>query len=65
MEEIEYMRATNRAKVTMARHILTDVMQGDDYAVDVPDYRECMRLLGEMEIRLFSSYIVIESKDHP
>ena len=60
MTEIEYLRATNRVKVSMALSILRDVLPGKDYGIKEEDLSEIKKRLRDAEDKLFSSY---ECKD--
>lgn len=62
MTEIEYLRATNRVKVSMAREILRDVLPGDDYGITDDELVEIQRLLSQAEDKLFASYKLEEGK---
>lgn len=63
MTEIEYLRATNRAKVSIALTIMRDVLPGagDEYGISGEEKSEIMRLLSLAESKLFASY---EIKDN-
>jgi hypothetical protein len=58
MTEIEYLRATNRTKVSMALTIMRDVFPGTDdgYGISREDKYEIIRLLTLAEEKLFASY---------
>lgn len=56
IKEIEYIRATNRVKVSMALAILRDVLPGEDYIVGKEEFREIHSRLQAIEDRLFNSY---------
>lgn len=60
MTESEYIKATNRAKVTLALTILRDVLPGEEYGIGLDELSEIKHLLLEAEERLFSSYEVKE-----
>ena len=60
MTEIEYIRATNRVKVSAALTILHDVLPGDDCGITNIDLFEILRKLRISEQKLFQSY---ECKD--
>jgi len=61
MTEIEYIRATNRVKVSMAKVILRDVLPGDEYGITPAELTAIMVLLSEAEVKLFSSYEISEN----
>jgi hypothetical protein len=63
MTEIEYLRATNRTKVSMALTIMRDVLPGagDEYGISGEEKYEIMRLLSLAESKLFSSYEIKET----
>lgn len=56
MTEIEYIKATNRVKVSMSLTILRDVLPGEDYMVGKEEFREILSRLQAIEERLFASY---------
>ena len=56
MKEVEYIRGTNRAKVSMAIAILRDILPGEDYIVGEEELREVVSRLKTMEERLFGSF---------
>ena len=56
MKETEYLRATNRVKVSMALTILRDVLPGDDYGITRMDLSEITSRLSRVEEALFCSY---------
>lgn len=56
MTKIEYIRATNRVKVSMAYKILSDVQPGDDYGITNDELREITSPLSYAERRLWESY---------
>ncbi len=60
MNEKNYLRATNRAKVSMALMIMRDVLGGDDYGITNEGVSEIRRLLSNAEDRLFGSYSLVE-----
>ena len=49
MTEIEYIQATNLAKVRAAKTIMRDVMDGDEYGVNTDDYKATFTRLASME----------------
>lgn len=60
MKERDYIRATNRVKISMARAILRDVLAGDDYGITANELARITRPLAEAETKLFSSYEILE-----
>lgn len=56
MTEIEYIRATNRVKISMALTILRDVLPGDDYAITDVELIEITKRLSRAQDKLFASY---------
>lgn len=58
MTEIEYIKATNRVKVSMALIILRDVLPGEDYMVGKEEFREILSRLQAIEERLFASLTI-------
>lgn len=63
MTEEDYIKATNRAKVTAALGILRDVLPGDDYGISQEEFTAFMAPLHEAEERLFKSYELINEDD--
>lgn len=61
MTEIEYIRATNRVKVSMARTILRDVLPGDEYGITEKEWGEIMLRLSKSEAKLFKSFKLTEA----
>ena len=59
MTEREYIRATNRVKVTNALQIMRDVMPGDEYGISEVQKSEITRRLADAENRLFYSYTCV------
>jgi len=62
MTESEYLRATNRAKVSMALVILNDVLPGDGYGITPTQLSEIKVRLRDLEVQLFSSYDIKEDE---
>ena len=60
MTEIQYIKTTNRVKVSMALAILRDVLPGDDYGITAKELSEITSRLRRAEEKLFSSYDLIE-----
>ena len=56
MTENEYIKATNRAKVSAALSILRNVLGGADYGISEQDIDELTSILRHREEVLFSSY---------
>jgi len=56
MREKDYIKATNRVKVSAALTILRDVLAGDDYGITASELVNITRPLAEAEKKLFSSY---------
>ncbi len=56
MEEEDYIKATNRVKVSIAVGLLRDVLAGDKYGITEFELSEITIRLGVAEERLFSSY---------
>ena len=61
MTEIEYIRATNRAKVSMTLAILRDVLPGDDYGITDAKLKEIISRLSQAQDKLFASYACKEN----
>ena len=56
MNEVEYIIATNRVKISMALTILRDVLPGEEYGISTKEYAKFARPLRESEVKLFSLY---------
>jgi len=54
MTEDEYLKATNRVKISAALNILRDVLGG--YGISNLELLAICKLLAEAETKLFSSY---------
>jgi len=54
MKEKDYIKATNRAKISTAMSILRDVLTGHEYGVDPSDFARVKVRLSIIEERLFS-----------
>lgn len=63
MTEQEYIKATNRAKVTVAIRILCDVLPGDEYGISKKDYKQIILMLSRAEATLFESYELTENNN--
>lgn len=61
MTESEYLRVTNRVKVSAALVILRDVLPGEGYGISIQQLSDITVLLGQAEIQLFSSIETIET----
>ena len=64
MTEGEYIRATNRVKVTMASGILRDVLAGADYGISGEALSEILVRLSQAEAKLFNSYECTEGLEY-
>ena len=62
MNEPDYLKATNRAKVGAAIKILTDVLPGDEYGITEEEYKEFMEPLCVAQENLFKSFKLSESQ---
>ena len=60
MKEREYIKATNRVKISMAMAILRDVLLGDDCGVTGKELREIMQPLSLLETQLFGEIEIEE-----
>lgn len=56
MTETEYLRATNRVKVSAAFKIIQDVLPGDDLGITEEELKKIEELLGSAEEKLLASY---------
>jgi len=56
MTETQYLKATNRVKVSMALAILRDVLPGDDYGITANELAAITSRIRRLEEKLFSSY---------
>ena len=56
MREIDYIKATNRVKVSAALSILRDVLPGKEYGITEKELSEIKKKLAIAEGKLFSSY---------
>ena len=63
MTESEYLRATNRVKVSLALEILRDVLPGKGYGISGLKLAQIRTALREAEEALFKSYGVEEDDD--
>ena len=52
MTEQDYIKATNLAKARIARTIVWDIMDGDEYGVNADLHKEVLRLLSMAVTRL-------------
>ena len=55
MREKDYIKATNRVKVSMALTIMRDVLAGDDWGITNDELEGIRSLLSKAEQKLFSS----------
>jgi hypothetical protein len=62
LNESQYLKATNRVKVSMALVILRDVLPGKDYGITSDEISEIRRLLSNAEDKLFGSYSLDEKE---
>ena len=60
MNEIEYIRATNRVKISAALVIVRDVLDGEDFGVTSDELLQIRKLLAAAERKLFRSYSIDE-----
>mgnify|MGYP001825801230 CR=1 FL=1 len=58
MTEIEYIRATNEEKVSLALDIMRDVLAGDDYGITAQEKIAITVLLARARGNLSASYKV-------
>ena len=56
MTETEYIRATNRVKVSLALDIMREVVEDDDYGITAQEKVEITRRLAKAQDKLFASY---------
>lgn len=54
--EDDYIRSTNRVKVSLALTILRDVLPGNDYGITDDEELEIIGLLSKAQDKLFASY---------
>lgn len=54
MTESDYIIATNRVKITIAKNIIVDVLSGDDWGVSDGQRKALLDVLYTIEDRLFS-----------
>lgn len=62
MKENEYVRATNRVKVSLALACLRDVLPGDNYGVTASELADVARSLRQIETRLIGIIEIEEEK---
>lgn len=55
MTEQDYIKATNRVKVSAALHLIRDVLPGDDFGMSESEHKVIIVLLRDAETKLFSS----------
>lgn len=65
MNEADYIKATNRVKVSMALTILRDVLPSKNlqYGIEGQELHKVMHILNKIESRLFDSYEIKETND--
>jgi len=56
MKERDYIKATNRVKVSAALTILRDVLAGDEYGITTNELSQITSKLRRAEEKLFTSY---------
>lgn len=56
MIESEYIKVTNRVKISMALTILRDIVSGPEYGITCAELADVAGKLADIETRLFSSY---------
>lgn len=56
--EDDYIRSTNRVKVSLALTILRDVLPGNDYGISEAEELKIIGLLSQAQDKLFASYEV-------
>ena len=56
MTEIEYIKATNRVKVSLALQIMKDILPGDEYGITDEKYHEITKRLSSVQDELLASY---------
>ncbi len=62
INETDYIKVTNKAKVGAAIKILSDVLPGDDYGITEIEYLQFMELICQAEERLFASFKISDAK---
>ena len=60
MTEEDYIKATNRVKISAALVIVRDVLAGDDCGISETEHEAIVKLLREAEVKLFKSFEVEE-----
>ena len=60
MTEREYIIATNRVKISIAKDVVRDVLPGELWGVSDKEMGDVMQILCEVEERLFG---LIETKE--
>ncbi|MCK5714289.1 MAG: hypothetical protein KAI25_16320 [Hyphomicrobiaceae bacterium] len=56
MTERDYIKATNRVKVTAALHILREVLPGRGYGITEAKLDSMLKRLSDAEQKLFQSF---------
>jgi hypothetical protein len=54
MTENDYLKVTNRTRVSIALKILRDVMPGENYGISDEECSEIIKKLTDIEDRLFA-----------
>jgi len=65
LKESEYIKATNRVKISMAITILRDVLPGKNYGIGYEVLSEVLTKLLYAEAHLFESFKVEEDEEEP
>jgi hypothetical protein len=60
MTEIEYIRATNSVKVSLALHAISDVHAGDDYGISEEERLDITTRLSQAQEKLLAAIKVTE-----
>ena len=58
MKEEDYVKATNRVKVSTALTIMRDVLPGDDGGISDREHSEIVSVLSKLETKLFKSFLL-------
>ncbi len=62
MTEQDYIKATNRVKISAALVICRDVLGGDEYGISEQEMQEIKCLLSNAEAKLFASFELEEGE---
>jgi hypothetical protein len=65
MTEAEYLRATNRVKISMAKNIVKDIVPGAEYGITDGAVNAIIGTLSHHEAELFSSYSLADEYNSP